>query len=33
MTFTRFGSYHKDSYDYDEYRATVYSMSEIYLRV
>ena len=24
MTFTGFGSYHKDSYDYDEYIATVY---------
>ena len=26
MTFTGFGSYHMDSYDYDEYIATVYSM-------
>ena len=33
MTFTGFGSYHKDSYDYDEYMATVYSICEIYLRV
>ena len=33
MTFTGFGSYHKDSYDYDEYIATVYSMFETYLRV
>ena len=29
MTFTGFGSYHKDSYDYDEYIATVYCMCEI----
>ena len=27
MTFTEFGSYHKDSYDCDEYIATVYSMT------
>ena len=34
MIFTGFASYHKDSYDYDEYidRDTVYSMCEIYLR-
>ena len=29
MTFTGFGSYQKDSYDYDEYIATVYNMCEI----
>ena len=28
MTFTGFGSYHKDSYDYDEYKATVYRVSQ-----
>ena len=33
MTFTGFGCHHKDSYDYDEYMATVYSICEIYLRV
>ena len=33
MTFTGFCSYHKDSYDYAEYKATAYSMCEIYLRV
>ena len=27
MTFTGFGSYHKDSYDCDEYIATVYIYS------
>ena len=33
LTFTGFGSYHKDSYEYDEYLATVYSMCQMYLRV
>ena len=27
MTFTGFGSYHKDSYDYDEYIATVIQLN------